>query len=47
MVTLDDDLSLSDLLKTINKHYLFSYEEIMKEVTALNHHVVSTLVISK
>ena len=47
MVTLDDDLSLSDLLKAIHKHYSFSYEEIMKEATALNHHVVSTLVISK
>ena len=47
MVTLNDDLSLSDLLKTIDKHYFFSYEEIMKEATALKHHIVSTLVISK
>ena len=47
MINLNDDLSLSDLLKTIDKHYFFSYEEIMKEATALNHHVVSTLVISK
>lgn len=47
MVTLNDDLSLSDLLKTIDKHYFFSYEEIMKEATALNQHIVSTLVISK
>ena len=47
MVNLNDDLSLSNLLKTINKHYFFSYEEIMKEATALNQHIVSTLVISK
>ena len=47
MITLDDDLSLSDLLKTINKHYFFSYEEIMKEATALNQQAVSTPVNSK
>ena len=47
MVTLNDDLSLSDLLKTIDKHYSFSYAEIIKEATALNQQAVSTPVISK
>ena len=47
MITLDDDFSLSDVLKAINKHYSFSYTEIIKEATALNQQAVSTPVNSK
>ena len=41
MITLDDDFSLSDVLKAINKHYSFSYTEIIKEARALNQQSVS------
>ena len=47
MITLDDDFSLSDVLKAINKHYSFSYTEIIKEARALNQQSVSIPVISK
>ena len=47
MITLDDDFSLSDVLKAINKHYSFSYTEIIKEAKALNLPVVIIPVISK
>ena len=47
MITLDDDFSLSDVLKAINKHYSFSYTEIIKEARALNQQSVSILVNSK
>ena len=47
LVILDDDLSLSDVLKAINKHYSFSYTEIIKEARALNQQSVSIPVISK
>ena len=47
MITLDDDFSLSDVLKAINKHYSFSYTEISKEARALNQQSVSIPVISK
>ena len=47
MITLDDDFSLSDVLKAINKHYSFSYTEISKKARALNQQSVSIPVISK
>ena len=42
MITLDDDLSLPDVLRAIHKHYSFSYAKIIKEATALNQQAVST-----
>ena len=47
MITLDDDLSLPDVLRAIHKHYSFSYAKIIKEATALNQQAVSTPVNSK
>ena len=47
MITLDDDLSLPDVLRAIHKHYSFSYAKINKEATALNQQAVSTPVNSK
>ena len=47
MITLSDDLSLNELLKTISKHYSYSYKEIIKEATALSQQVIGLLDVNK